>query len=282
MSNNRDADPFDQPSDATRNYSPFDAPGPDPAASSEVNSGPSVFDEPWMRADREVFQAPAESLGGLQQAGSSPDAENSVWDEPGLSKELAGDVPQDAITWFAWYQDQVIRTSAAKSWLVTAAIAFVSGICAIGGALILQPSLQGSFVLAVIAAPITEEIMKIALAIWVVEKCPWLFKSSVQILVCGLAAGLAFAAIENLVYLHIYIDDPPASLVRWRWTICVLLHTGCSVIASLGVVKIWQQFQIHKRLPALVDGATWLTVAMCVHGAYNLSAIVMEGLDVQF
>ena len=282
MTNNLNTDPVDDQFGAGRTYSPFDAPAPDPASSSEVNSGPSVFDEPWMRAGREVFQAPAETLGGLQQAASAPDAENSVWDEPGLSKELAGDVPQDAITWFAWYQDHVVRTSDAMSWLVTAGIAMVSGICAIGGALVLQPSLQGSFVLAVIAAPIIEEIMKIALAIWVAEKRPWLFKSSVQILVCGLAAGLAFAAIENLVYLHVYIDNPPASLVRWRWTICVLLHSGCSVIASLGVVKVWQQFQIHKRLPSLVDGATWLTVAMCIHGTYNLSAIVLEGLDVQF
>lgn len=282
MNRNSPNEPLDDAFNERRNYSPFDAPRPEQASSAEVNSGPSVFDEPWMRAKREVFQAPPESLGGLQQAGASPDAENSVWDEPGLSKELTGDVPQDALTWFAWYSDQTVLTPVWMSWLVTFGIAVASGICAIAGALVLQPSLQGSFVLAVIAAPITEEIMKMALAIWVVEKCPWLFKSSVQIVVCGLAAGLAFAAIENLVYLHFYIDDPEPSLVRWRWTVCVMLHSGCSVIASFGLVKVWRQFQVHRRMPNLVDGATWLTVAMVVHGAYNFSAIVLEGLGVQF
>lgn len=266
----------EEPIDEVQSRSPFDAPAPEPTRSSEINSGPSVYDEPWMRAGREMFQAPQEPIGGLRQAVTSPDAENSVWDEPGLSPELSGRIPDDALTWFRWFQEQSARTSSFTAWAVTIAVSLGSGVWAILGALMLQSSWQFPIILAVFVAPITEEIMKIALAIWVAEKQPWLFKSFVQIVICGIASGLVFAAIENVIYLNVYIENPTPQHVNWRWTICVMLHTGCSAIASIGVVRVWQRFQDEERIPRLSDGARWIVAAMFIHGLYNLAASTMS------
>lgn len=265
----------EKPIEELPDRSPFATPAPEPERSSEINSGPSVYDEPWMRADREMFQAPPEPIGGLNQAVTSPDAENSVWDEPALSPELSGKVPDGALTWYRWFTEQAALTSETTTWLVTVAISLAAGIWAILGALSLQTSWQFPVIMAVFVAPVTEEIMKIALAIWVAEKRPWLFKSFVQIVICGIASGLVFAAIENVIYLNVYIQNPSPQHVQWRWTICVMLHTGCSTIASIGVVQVWQRFQNEKRIPRLSDGARWIVAAMIIHGLYNLAASTM-------
>jgi hypothetical protein len=39
---------------------------------------------------------------------------------------------------------------------------------------------------------------------------------ALQILLCSPAFGLKFAAIENLMYLHVYTRQPSAALARWR------------------------------------------------------------------
>ena len=56
--------------------------------------------------------------------------------------------------------------------------------------------------------------MKVAMATYVVEKRPYLFTSTAQIMFAGLAAGLSFASIENLLYLGVYIPHPTVGMVR--------------------------------------------------------------------
>lgn len=200
-------------------------------------------------------------------------AERSVWDEPGISSELAGEAPADAITWIRWYHEQVALRSVWETWLVTALVALSAGFAAILGALIFTPI---GWAAIVVAAPVTEEIMKIAIALWIVEKRPWLFSTRFQILVCGVCSGLAFAVVENGIYLNIYISNPSADIIAWRWTVCVALHAVCSLIASIGVCRIWTEFQRHQRQPQLIDGASWITLAMLLHGAYNAFAVLAE------
>ncbi|MEC8556051.1 MAG: PrsW family glutamic-type intramembrane protease [Planctomycetota bacterium] len=233
---------------------------------------PSVFEEPWMQP-RDSLRPDLMDQPVVSSPSDQDLAEMSVWDEPGRSKDLSGDTPENAVTWIRWYQEQVRRTTLEFTWAVTAAVAVLSGLAAVLGALFMTPNV---FFAAVFAAPVTEEILKIALAIWVVEKRPWWFSSSSQILICGLAAGLAFAALENLLYLTVYIPDPSANIILWRWTICIGLHTGCSFIAALGVARVWNTFQAEQRRPQLSDGAFCFVLAMVLHGCYNLFAKLLQ------
>jgi len=118
--------------------------------------------------------------------------------------------------------------------------------------------------------------MKIALPLWLVEKRPWMYRNGGQILICALASGLMFAVVENVVYLNVYIPDPSAGLIQWRWTICVLLHSGCSTVAGIGAWRIWSRFQHHQRAPHLADGASWFVAAIVLHGLYNATVTLLE------
>ena len=197
-----------------------------------------------------------------------------------MSRELAGDVPHDGVTWLKWFRSQAAQTSALTTWGVTLVVALCSGVCAVFGAMFLQLGTSNQFLVVVVAAPITEEIMKIALAVWVCEKRPWLFRAPAQILICGLVSGFVFAAIENVLYLS--FGDVTPGLVAWRWSVCVLVHVTCSLIASIGVVKVWTQFQKHERMPQLVDGSYWFVAAMVLHGTYNLIATILHFAGFEF
>jgi len=240
-----------------KDESPYATPKTTPLQSDEtVNSNPSVFDEPWMRADTQQFLLDDKPASGAQMTPHEEDPENSVWDEPGLSRELIGSTPKDAVTWLRWYRQQVDQTTTATTWGVTLIAALVSGVVAVVGAVFLQLG-TASYVLAtVVAAPVTEEIMKIALVVWI------------------------FAAIENVLYLS--FGDVTPGLIAWRWSVCVLLHVTCSLIASVGVVKVWSEFQRQERMPRLADGAPWIVAAMLLHGAYNLTVTVLEAGGMEF
>lgn len=207
--------------------------------------------------------------------------EHSVWDEPGLSAELAGEPsPEDLKLTFRnllLARRERYRTAAGRSWAITLLVALAAGPWAILGAFWGSAQLGGYGWLAIVViAPVVEEAMKIGAALWVVEKRPWVFRSPLQILVCALAAGLVFASIENLIYLNIYIPDASPGLARWRWTVCVALHTTCSLVAGLGVVRVWRDTwaNLHRANPGLCFG--WWIAAVVLHGTYNGLALVVE------
>jgi RsiW-degrading membrane proteinase PrsW (M82 family) len=139
-------------------------------------------------------------------------------------------------------------------------------------------SFSGLLMLTVIG-PVTEEIMKIAAALWVVERRPYLFKSIPQILLCAVAGGLAFAFIENLMYLNVYIPHHTPKLELWRWTVCVGLHSGCSFVAGVGLARIWDNAVRELRRPQLGLGMPWFFTAMVGHGLYNGGVTLAETFD---
>ncbi|MCH2209782.1 MAG: PrsW family glutamic-type intramembrane protease [Fuerstiella sp.] len=233
-----------------------------------------MFAEPWM--EDILHPQDKNDPGPVLPLSDHVPEDQSVWDEPGLSSALAGEIPPDAVTWYRWYRKNVDESSGLSSWLVTLVVVLTSGFFAVIGTFAAQ-SVSGSALIAVtVIGPTTEEIMKIALTLWIVEKRPWLYRNGIQILLCALASGAAFAAVENIIYLKVYVPDPPPGLAEWRWTVCVLLHSGCSTISGIGVWKIWRRLQQQQRAPMLADGASWIFAAIIVHGTYNGTVTLME------
>lgn len=208
--------------------------------------------------------------------------EHGVWDEPGLSPELAGEPDATQSTYARYVATQIAKTSWLKSWCITLAIVILGGPLGILGALTTSAELGAAsgpqWVMMALVAPVTEEITKIAAALWVVEKRPFWFKSMWQILLAALAGGALFGVIENLIYLHIYIPDAPASLARWRWTVCVGLHMTCSFVAGVGLVRIWDNALREQHPPILGLGMPWFVIAMAGHGIYNFGVGLAETL----
>ena len=173
----RPDDPTPNGSDNPFYRSPLEVPQPDTRPSSP-DTDQSVFSEPWMKAREASFRPNPEPPPELELTPAAADPENSVWDEPGLSLELSGSTPHDGVTWFRWFLDKKEHTSAVVSWMVTLAIAAASGISAVLGTLLFSTPDQGQMLMIIFFGPTTEEIMKIAVCVWVCERRPWLFQSA--------------------------------------------------------------------------------------------------------
>lgn len=207
------------------------------------------------------------------------EALSSVWDEPSTAGELTGAPRPDALTYAAWLEAAGRRTTRARRWATVLLVALAAGpwgvIGTIVGSLNLT-SLLFDVALAILVAPVVEEISKTAIAQTILEVRPYLFRHPGQLILTGLAGGLAFAATENVMYLRVYIADPPPGLITWRWTVCVALHMTCSAIASLGLVRSWRNGMTHRRRPRIADAVPWLYFAMFVHAVYNAFAIYLD------
>jgi len=199
-----------------------------------------------------------------------------AWDEPALSCDLAGERPAAIRTYAQWLANGVIRTSFAKSWGVTLGLALVSGLWAVIGAMIsqLQGYTLGGLLVIVVIGPLSEEMMKASAVLMTIEKWPYLFRSPLQIIFCCIAAAAGFAVIENMLYLHLYILQPTAVIIMWRWTVCVMLHVGCSLIVSMGLVKIWRETMTGGKAPKVSLATPYFITAAVVHGCYNFAAVL--------
>ncbi|WP_425397874.1 PrsW family glutamic-type intramembrane protease [Aeoliella sp.] len=246
---------------------------------------PSIENEPHFFAaplDVDPSEAKAETLIDREQARATEHdkVDHVVWDEPSLHSELAGEPDESQLTYSRWLEKNIAATSWAKSWLTTLAVAAAAGPFAIIGALFTPPeagiATSGGLIAVCVVAPLTEEIMKIAIALWVVEKRPFWFKSIGQILFCALAGGILFGVIEILVYLNLYLPNAGPSLARWRWTVCVGLHMNCSFIAGVGLARIWYNTIRERHRPLLGLGMPWFFIAIVGHGLYKFAVTMAE------
>ncbi|QNN22638.1 PrsW family intramembrane metalloprotease [Planctomycetales bacterium ZRK34] len=231
----------------------------------------SVFDEPQYRVGPFACD-PAE-----RTADTSPDAHDladSVWAEP--HQNLDASASRDPYP--AWLIEHRDRTTWLTSWLATFGLALCAGPLAVLTAFMGSGQSVLMLLVVVVFAPACEEMAKVLAALMTVERRPYIFRNSAQILLCTATGGFVFACIENLIYLHIYVPNPPPALIFWRWTVCLALHTGCSTIAGLGVLRVWRDAMQNLRRPRPERCIPLWIIAVCIHGSYNFAAVTIEKL----
>ncbi len=253
---------------------------------------PSVSHEPHLESS-DFETDPSEKKVQRKQERSSHSApseneqvEHTVWDEPGLSKELTGEPAAGELTYRSWLEKRRQQTGESTTWLATIGVALLAGPWAILGAFI-NPFITEGYTAVGIGAvvlfgPVVEEMLKAGTALILIEKRPYLFRSPVQIFLCVLAGGGVFAVIENLLYLYVYVPDPPESLVHWRWSICILLHMSCTLISGMGLQRMWRDVWRRRERPRIAIAFPYLVVAMVVHGSYNTFAVILNVMDFHF
>lgn len=246
---------------------------------SEPSSDPSIEHEPHLAGHAFDLHptAPAQEAGC---EAAPAEIQHNVWEEPALSMDLAGGPSHPRQTYAGWLDDKIAATSYLSSLGVMIGLAFCAGPWGVLGALfggggggVLS---SAGLVAVTIFGPVTEEIAKVALALWVVEQRPYLFKSIWQILVFAAAGGAMFGVIENLVYLHVYIPNASPQLADWRWSVCTGLHVNCSFVMGVGLARVWDTAIRTRTRPYLGHGMGWFATAIIGHGLYNLGVSVAE------
>ena len=128
----------------------------------------------------------------------------------------------------------------------------------------------------VVGAPLVEEISKAMGPLMVLEKRPWLFGSASSIVLIGIASGLVFASVENLLYFFVYLPSSSLTpgLVLWRLTVCTLLHVTGATLSCFGLSRAWRHAAQVKGTFEMSSAVPWMVAAMIVHGLYNAAALV--------
>jgi hypothetical protein len=247
------------------------------------STDPSILNEPHLSGELfsvDESEEKATAVLAAAEENSGQAVEHTVWDEPALSSELAAAIPESALTYEKWLRGKIEETSPASSWIMTFLLAVVSAPLAVVGVFILHFQGMGSFggLAVVVFGPVIEEMLKISATLITLEKRPYLFKTARQIVVACVFSGLVFAFMENLLYLNVYIRNPTPALVLWRWTVCVLLHSGCTAMSSVGLVKVWSTATANLRRPCLSIMTGYVVAASVIHGLYNLIALFLNPL----
>ena len=253
---------------------------------------PSVENEPHLR-EGPLRPDPSETTAAVPERSRGTDepetVDHSVWEEPALSPERRAAAPT-AETYRGWLERALARTTLTRSWMVTAAVVLAAAASAIPmaflGNLLASFDTISSVVLVAVLAPVVEEVCKVAVAWWVVERRPYLFRRGGQILLCATAGGLAFGVLENLWYLHVLIPEAVrsgaigaedvAGLAQWRWGVCTTMHATASTLAGVGLLRMWSRAMRERERPRAATAVPFLVAAMVVHGLYNAGALAFE------
>ncbi len=205
-------------------------------------------------------------------------ADSAVSDEPSLGWRLFDRTTHPG------YAEMLLERLAAtpfhRKLLVMIGAALFAGPFAVFGAFFKSAAGDGGwgYMAVVVVGPVLEEMLKIACVLWLVERRPWLIIGPWSIVAAGAVGGLSFAAIENWVYLNVYFPEHTRDLVTWRWSVGTTLHAGCSIIAALGIAKMWRAVIREARPADLTIAFPWLAGAMLIHGAYNAFAVAIDFL----
>lgn len=199
---------------------------------------------------------------------------DSVTEEPALPQY--GDPQQ----WNRWLEEKRRRCTVLGNLAVAVLVAVLSGPLAIVSALMAGQQGVSRYVYVIVFGPVIEELGKQSGMAYLLEKKPYRVFASWQFVFAAIVSGLTFAAIENLVYIHVYAPaggvKDVARLAAFRWTICTALHVGCAAIASLGLLRVWRK-QIRDGRPADLSAALpWFATAMICHGLYNFGALFLR------
>lgn len=199
---------------------------------------------------------------------------DSVYSEPTMSAHPAS--PS-----FANYlQRKRAEASPASAYLWALAAGAVAGPFALLGAVFGQEHGYTPMFAIVVVAPAVEEIVKQSGLMYLLEKKPWLLLSTAQFPLCAAVTALVFATVENLIYIYGYAADLPAEArpgyAQFRWIVCTGLHVGCSMIASIGMVRVWKRTILQGKPANMSHAANFILIAAIIHGLYNAVAVAFD------
>ncbi|QEG22577.1 hypothetical protein [Mariniblastus fucicola] len=199
---------------------------------------------------------------------SEEDIDHSVWDEPSLTPAVSASVPDSALTYANWLSQRRESWTQWQAWTVTLGVVLLSVPLAAIAAVISLFSGNQFFVtdviLACIAGPIIQEIFKIMVPLWIVEKRPYFFTTWFQFFVFALVSATVFAAVSNF-FLSLAVKEVTRSFFLFQWVGILGLNLITASIATHGLETIWRNTINSGKPPKLDDGYPWFATAIGLH-----------------
>ena len=157
---------------------------------------------------------------------------------------------------------------------ILAGLALLSGLFAIISAIVRQLTIGFPDILSVVmVAPPVEEILKVAIPIMVLEhRAHWLSRGK-DLVWFAMGSALVFSVVENMLYMFVYLDNPSAELLLWRWTACTAMHVAATGLSGVGLMRAYERGLRTDQKPRFAWEWRWLVGAIAVHMAYNAYAI---------
>jgi RsiW-degrading membrane proteinase PrsW (M82 family) len=153
--------------------------------------------------------------------------------------------------------------------------ALVGGAFGILGAGFQELRAGGSILVFFAAAPVIEELLKPSGIYIVLWRWPLALANQLYTAILTAVSGISFGLIESLIYVTVYAPDHSREYFIYRFTVTIALHATASFIAGLGLNRglfDWAEgrgrFSVRTR--------NLFIVAMVLHAAYNITAVVLE------
>ena len=151
-------------------------------------------------------------------------------------------------------------------------IAAVGGIFGVIGAIIQEWS-QASLLVAFVAAPMIEEVMKPSGVYLLLVRWPRVLTSRLFTALLAAVGGLSFALVENIIYLQFYFPEHTQTLVLFRYSACLAVHGVCSFILGFGINQKLLA-SVRGEIPFLKGNKKFFFIPMIIHSLFNIMAVL--------
>jgi RsiW-degrading membrane proteinase PrsW (M82 family) len=127
---------------------------------------------------------------------------------------------------------------------------------------------HGDLLLVFIGAPIIEEILKPIGVYYLLGRRPWLLRNRLYTACLAATAGLVFAIIESLMYVHVYFRDHSDAYTLFRFSVTPAVHMAASFVVGLGISRNLL-LGLRGELPFFHGGALFYVGGIGLHALYN-------------
>lgn len=216
---------------------------------------------------------------------SEEDIDHSVWAEPSLNSDVAAAIPESALTYKKWIDQRVESWSEFSAWTVTLGVVSLTIPCAALAAIISWMTSNlfaiSDLIIACFLGPMLQELCKILIPLWIVEKRPYFFTTWFQFVLIAIVTALSFSVVSNF-FLSLVVGEVTTSIFLFQWVGVLGLNLITASIANFGLEKIWRTSIKHGQPPRLEIGYPYFATAIGLHVAFAIGWVIWifaAGLD---
>ena len=132
---------------------------------------------------------------------------------------------------------------------------------------------EGSLLVAFVAAPMIEEVMKPSGVYVLLVRRPEVLTSRIYTALLAALGGLSFAIAENILYLQVYFPEHTHALVVFRYTVDLTMHVVTSFILGFGINQKLLA-SVRGEIPLLKYNRKFFFTPMIIHSLFNIMAVI--------